>query len=111
MTVGGFGDEDGGLVPQWVADLSLHCLAVPPIVLECFFLAEVPPELPKAETLKQAEVGSAEHEKKLLRLVQISFSPFLSCHLHLFQALLVPAHSGAIKRYYTRYPPRIFFKI
>ena len=77
MTFGGFCGEDGDRAPQWVADLSLHRVAVPP-------------ELPQAQTLKQAEVRSAEHEEKLLRLVQLPFSLFLCGHLHLLQALLIP---------------------
>ena len=54
-----------GWAPQWVADLSLHCLAVPP-------------ELPQAETLKQAQVRPAERQKKLLRLVQLCFRLLLT---------------------------------
>ena len=77
MTFVGFGDEGGDQVPQWVADLFLHYVAVPP-------------ELPQAETFKQAEVRSAEQEEKLLRLVQLCLSPLLCCHLHLLQALLIP---------------------
>ena len=77
MTFGGFGDEGGERAPQWVADLSLRRLAVPP-------------ELPQAETVKQAEVRFAKQQKKLLRLVQLSFSSFLGYHLHFLQALLIP---------------------
>ena len=61
--LGHFGDKEGDRMsraPQWVADLSLHGLAVPP-------------ELPQAETLKQAKMRSAERQKKLLRLVQLCF--------------------------------------